>query len=84
MWKKSTENYGKPELNLILRKLPPLVKPKIFPDEIMRQFLSTDEIEAMRKHLLKYQGGVHYRGWSDYRTKIEDSLLFIWGEVIKA
>lgn len=48
----------------------------------MRQRLTPAEINVMRQHLRTYQSGINYKGWDDYKVRINEELLDKWARVL--
>ena len=68
------------ESGLRLRTKPPLVRPEKMPQEIMADYLTFDDMEALITHLSNYQKTEV--DWSIVRRKIPNPLLDKWARVM--
>ena len=63
--------------------MPPVVRPKMTPTEMVNSELNNLEIEAIKRHLIIYQRSGDGRNWDEYRKKIDYDLLYKWGKALK-
>jgi hypothetical protein len=66
-----------------LLKQPPIVTPRKFPKQIIREVLDDDERKIMLDHLAVYQRRGDVRQWDEYRQKISVVLLEKWSQVLR-
>jgi len=62
--------------------MPPLVKPRKLPSEIIADVLDFAEKDALKRHLSAYQKAGFGRNWDEYRRKVDDDLLGKFNQVL--